>query len=539
MRYLFALLLLITLILPESAVQADSLYVQAQITEATLYRNTALLTGKVVVTIPAGEHEIVVGQLPESFEHQSLQVRGTGDFTILAARARQGTVSADRLPPRLQRLKDSLDELREDLAVWRNQHYTYRMEEQMLLMNRQVNGTQSGLKMDEMQAATEYFRQRMLEVKAKQLSVGMKIEKAVRDSAELGQDFNNGAGRIGAPYTQVSVYVRAKQRTQATLYLTFLTYAAGWNPIYELRAAETSTKVNLVLKALAFQNTGYDWSGIKLTVSSGQPGLGAQKPTLPPLTAGLDRPMVNYDRAAMRRSKSASAESLQMAPAPAAGNAAADAAYEQVDVDDQSLSITYTLANPATMFSDGREQSFELTRQDIDAQLRLATAPAMDKDVFVEAVIRDWGSMGLLPGPVRVFFDDAFTGESQLPSSSAQDSLIVSLGRDRKVLAKREAIPVRESKNLLGNKRTKQYHYEITIRNNRKTAATVRVEDRVPISRSAEVEVEVERQELSGATVNNDNGLLYWDVVVPAGESKKVTLKYSIKSPKGQEVILR
>ena len=78
------------------------------------------------------------------------------------------------------------------------------------------------------------------------------------------------------------------------------------------------------------------------------------------------------------------------------------------------------------------------------------------------------------------------------------------------------------------------YSYEMIVKNNRKTAITIDVEDQLPISQNSEITVEV--QEISKGLVNKDDGKVSWKYTIPSGETQKIIFTYTIKYPKNRNV---
>jgi hypothetical protein len=68
------------------------------------------------------------------------------------------------------------------------------------------------------------------------------------------------------------------------------------------------------------------------------------------------------------------------------------------------------------------------------------------------------------------------------------------------------------------------------VRNNKKDKAQLLLKDQYPISTDKDIEVEL--LDSSGATVNNDNGVLTWKLELAPGESRQYRISYSIKYPK-------
>jgi hypothetical protein len=63
------------------------------------------------------------------------------------------------------------------------------------------------------------------------------------------------------------------------------------------------------------------------------------------------------------------------------------------------------------------------------------------------------------------------------------------------------------------------------------------VEDQVPVSQNSSIEVEM--QELSGAELDKLSGKATWKMNLKPGDDKKLELKYLVKYPKNQSVIIQ
>ena len=74
----------------------------------------------------------------------------------------------------------------------------------------------------------------------------------------------------------------------------------------------------------------------------------------------------------------------------------------------------------------------------------------------------------------------------------------------------------------------------MVIKNNRKNAINIDLEDQMPISQSSEIIVEA--VELSKGIKNIDDGKVSWKFLISPGESQKVVYTYTIKYPKNRNV---
>ena len=63
------------------------------------------------------------------------------------------------------------------------------------------------------------------------------------------------------------------------------------------------------------------------------------------------------------------------------------------------------------------------------------------------------------------------------------------------------------------------------------------VEDQVPVSQNSAIEVEI--QEISGGNMDKTTGKVSWNLTLNSQAEKKFDLKYQVKYPKNQQVIVQ
>lgn len=162
------------------------------------------------------------------------------------------------------------------------------------------------------------------------------------------------------------------------------------------------------------------------------------------------------------------------------------------------------------------------------------TAPRLDEAAFLVAKISDWSKYNLLPGNANLIIDNNFAGSSYINPNSTEDTLTLSLGRDERIVTKRERIDEEGSTSFFGSSQKRIYTYEITVRNSRKEAVAIEVKEQFP--RSTEKDIEIKLLETSNAKVNEDKGELSWNLNLKAGETKKLRFSYHVKFPKDKVI---
>ena len=88
------------------------------------------------------------------------------------------TAEAEQLQARKALKQDSLKVEEVMLQV-------YRQEEEMLVVNQSIGGSQTGVQVAELISAVDFFRERLMDIKSKQLALDNTIARLQRDIAAL------------------------------------------------------------------------------------------------------------------------------------------------------------------------------------------------------------------------------------------------------------------------------------------------------------------------------------------------------------------
>ena len=208
----------------------------------------------------------------------------------------------------------------------------------------------------------------------------------------------------------------------------------------------------------------------------------------------------------------------------------------QTIVQENQTTVEIEVAEPYTIKSNGEKTIVDLKAYDIPAQYSYSAIPKIDNDVFLIAEISDWSQYSLLEGESNLYFEDGFVGRSVLNASSLQDTLQVSMGRDRSIVVSREKNEEFSKKRTIGSNITENREYKITVRNNKSQTVTIKVEDQIPVSVNSEISVEA--LELSGGKFDPQTGKVSWNLQIPPGSQQELKMQYEVKYPKREKVVL-
>ena len=89
---------------------------------------------------------------------------------------------------------------------------------------------------------------------------------------------------------------------------------------------------------------------------------------------------------------------------------------------------------------------------------------------------------------------------------------------------------------FIGNTRIINKAYALTIKNNKNTAVTLKLQDRIPISQNKEIKVT--DPNTGDGSFEKETGILTWEITLAPKKSIKKELGYQLRFPKHKSVSL-
>lgn len=508
--------------------------VESRITNVTVFLSKAQVTREIKTRIDAGKTTLVLTGLTSQLDQQSIQVAGKGNFIILGITNRQNYLSELNTPKSLRMLRDSLELSQKQVQLEQGQKEILNKEEQMLLSNQKIGGTNQNLTVAELKAMADFYRTRLSDIVTSRMKQDDKVKKLNERIAKIQRQINEQNELYSRNTSEIVVSLSADAPTSVDLDVQYIVANAGWYPVYDLRAINTKSPVQLSYKANVMQSTGEDWKNVKLKLSTANPNLGGLKPELYPWYLNIDQPVLyKYDnRKAMgavhRSAPAMAAEEMKLEDSNADREATSTADY--VSTIQTSLNTEFDISLPYTVSSSNKPTLVDIRNHELKADYQYAVAPKLDQDAFLLARITGWEELSLLPGEANVFFEGTFVAQSFIDPNNIRDTLSVSLGRDKRIVVKREKLKDLTTRKLIGGNQRETYAYEISIRNTKSEAIKITVEDQIPVSQNSQIEITT--TDVGGAKYNKDSGKLLWEMSLQPNESKKVVYKFEVKYPK-------
>lgn len=504
--------------------------VKSEIKEVTVFLRGASITNVGSTTIDAGANDIIFGNLSSFIDENSIEVKGEGDFTILSTFFRINYLNNQLPNQEIKAIEDTLEALQMRMETQKNLRIVYENEESLLLSNKSIGGGNTGVNAAELEKIANIFRTRLSELKSKQMECKMKEKKLNLEIAKLNSQLNELNAKRNKNTGEIVVTVSAKAKGNAKLSVTYNVSAAGWNPVYDIRATDSNSPVKLDYRATIFQNTGVDWKNVKLTLSTGNPSQSGTQPALNPWRISFYSPVVQKNNL-YPRDKRAEAVAVPQEMYKAEAKKADDAS-SYTEVSESQTNILYEISIPYTIPSDNKPHSVNIQSFSMPAQYKYYSAPKLDNDVFLLAKITGWDQYNLLSGTANIFFEGTFVGKSYINTMLTTDTFDISLGRDKNIVITRTLLKDFSEKKIIGVNKKEIRFYEISIRNKKKQEAEITIDDQLPLSSNSEIEVEL--LEAANAGYDKTTGKISWNFKLAPSEDKKLKFGYSVKYPKDQ-----
>jgi hypothetical protein len=198
--------------------------------------------------------------------------------------------------------------------------------------------------------------------------------------------------------------------------------------------------------------------------------------------------------------------------------------------------VEFQIDMPYTIHSDNKNYTIEMVSYTLPAYYEYYCVPKIDRDAFLMAYIIDWEKYNLLEGEASLFFEDTYIGKSLLDVRYSSDTLNISLGRDKNVVVNREKQKDYMSKQFFGSTKEVTKSWLISVKNNKSQPINLAILDQIPVSTLEEIVVEA--QKLSGGIQNTETGEVKWKFTLEPAEKKEAELRYSVKYPNYQNLLI-
>ena len=439
---------------------------EADLKEVTVFLKGAELHSQKTLSIPVGESEVILTNIADYLNPQTLALSASNGVVILSQKKVTHTPKPaeidEAVTSEMTRLKALLN-LDETLLETVNLQINF-INNSLTSLSK-ANPPIQGNALAE---NTQYIASAMppLLTQKRDLTQAISIQRQAIQALEKAESTQRAQSEKSVQAIALTLY--SDKAIETTLNIHYAVNNAGWIPHYDLYVKDQKSPIDLAYKANIYQNSGINWNNVNLTLSTGNPSLGA---TLPALSSwyinSYEAPAVILESTPYQNSEHTYMmleQSSDVLPAVSprstskSSSRQSNALTDYVTVDAGDINVSYRIALPYTIPSDRKTHTVFVNNTKVNSEYQYILTPELDSDAFLVAKISEFKDLNLLPGNTTIYYQSAFVGEGKIPRIDQNQSFEISLGRDKRITATRQADKNQSSSTgIFGNDREKSY----------------------------------------------------------------------------------
>lgn len=516
---------------------ADQFTLNSRVTTAELYPQGATLTREVAFDLPAGDHQVLIADLPRSVPLDALRI-GADGVTIGAV-----TLRHDALPPQDAVESDAVQAARTE--VERIEDLITQTKDDMALINARVKAAQMTLDtLGKMQITPDLTGATDLGALASSLSASTlaaleQKQQAQQDLRPLQdtledqtKDLEDAQAALDAlqpgtkPHSLVTVSVSADQPTQGVLRMTYVTPNASWTPAYDIHLDRAASQLRVTRSALIAQTTGEPWQDVQIAMSTTRPSGQVAPSQLWPWLRSIYDPE-HKSVLSQRSSGLAVAEAAPMS-----------ADFKSVDVEmTEGLKARYTYDVPVDLGSSADTTRISLGQTDLEADVFARAIPARDATAFMAAKTTNDSGEQILPAQAWFYLDGDFVGQQYLDGIAPGADVEFSFGPIEGLQLSQIQRANEGDTGLLRSRNDRSETATYEIENLTNLDWDVRMLAQVPYSEQDDLKITWDAAPTpSDVDVDGKQGILEWQLRLGAKTTQTVRLNHRLQWPDGQQL---
>ena len=515
------------------------IFTSAKVKAATVYFNAAELSQTTSVNLPVGTSEIVIKNVADYLNENTVQIGAPSSVTVLSVQFTQNYISEyeiDESNPLIKKVRDSITLVKKDIKKVQIDIYSNQQTIALLDQNQMVGGANTGLSVAELMKLVDYYKAKRTELDNAIVAFQEKESNLNKKLANLNAKLEiNTLKEEKASKGKLIVQVMNEIAGNVNLDINYITNSARWNPFYDLRAESIKEPITMMYKAQVTQNSGIDWKKVKLTLSSGNPNQINQAPILSSWFLRYRDWESDYGYDEMN-AKSNTLQEVVVQGYSAKKDKISIRGVNSVaaNIVENQLNVSFNIDIPYDILSNGKAHSVAMKEIKLPATYKYYAAPRVDKEAFLLAEINEYSKYNLLPGEANIIFEGLYVGKTIINPNQTSDTLNLSMGRDKKISIKREKVVDKSGTKFLSSYKEQTFTFDLTLRNNKKEEIQMLLKDQYPLSTDKEITIEL--LDDGKAKVNTETGILTWDLKLQPNETKKIRISYKVRYPKDKTI---
>jgi len=511
------------------------------ISKVTVYTDRALVTRRGTVSLTGNERELAIVSLPATLEPESVRATGAGTVAVRLLGVRCGRVfSSEPIADGIAELTQQIQELETQKRAIKDKLVARKIQLKFVedLSEKSVRFFSSSIA--KQQVGLNETGELLNFLGTNYLKYVSAIAQHERQQHELDnqiQALQQKLQQVKTPHSQQSFNIRVAIEPSGSsnfeLEVSYVVTRARWTPLYDLRVNTTNNQINLNYLAEVNQNTGEDWTGVALTLSTAKPGMGTLPPKLEPWYIDKTEPEQFFGRGVSEDdfldleevlSEGFAGGSRSITRAPIAAQIAT------AQVSREGGTVSFQVGGSTKIPSDGTPHKVTIFSENYPFKPEYIAVPRLVSFAYLQAVVvNPLTGATLLPGKANIFRDNTFVGSVQLENVSPGQEYKLNLGIDEGLKIERELVERQVDKKLIGQQRRTSYAYRLNVTNLHQVQVHLTLKEQLPVSRNEQIKV---RSTLTNPKiVAGEMGLLEWIMSLPPQAKQELYYQFVVEHP--------
>ncbi|WP_439483384.1 mucoidy inhibitor MuiA family protein [Cyclobacterium plantarum] len=254
--------------------------INTEVNIVTVFIDKAQVTRQKTVELSPGITNLKFTNLSPFIDSKSLQVKASGDVTVLAVNHQQNFLDKLEKSEKVKKIETKLEDLSDQIKL--EETYLSILKEELTFLNdnRIIGGKNNELNISTLKEASEFYSSQLTSLKLEEIDRDKILEDLRNQKSELQNQLNTLASKKEFASGEILVKVQCKIKANPSFELSYVVDNAGWYPTYDIRAKTINDPVEIIYKANLRQDTKVDWKNVKISFSSSNPNSSGVAPEL-------------------------------------------------------------------------------------------------------------------------------------------------------------------------------------------------------------------------------------------------------------------
>jgi len=264
------IIILLLLVLITDVALSQEVKIKTNVSEATVFLNSAQITRTKVVLLHEGENLLRFVGLSPYVDGKSIRVKAK-DIEIEALDYKKDYslkgVKGD-VQISLEKERDIIDG---KLDIEKVNLSVIKEEIDFLKTNKMLSGKNEALTVAALREASQFYSSKLRELKKQELKVKAVIEGYNQERRKIVNEISNFNPNDDVANGEIRIKLQSKKAQQIKFTLNYNVANVGWHPSYDVKVDKINSPMEIVYKAELKQNSKVDWENVKLAFSSANP----------------------------------------------------------------------------------------------------------------------------------------------------------------------------------------------------------------------------------------------------------------------------